>query len=354
MLTRTKNLGPRSARREMSRLPSTPGARMASAADYESIQSFLECAYGLPRNFFPDTYPCFWRKENTDYSRIHLLEDDGEIVSLVRVFPLDLVLGRARIRVGGIGAVATLPECRGKGHMQRLMQHAIEQMKREGFPLSILWGDRHRYQAFGYETAGRMLSLTITRRGLDKCGIEPLRPRRYKGQPDLLSQIRHAYESHPCRRARTPLEFQLTCEHKHLLLYGAPRHQPFGYLGLLHESNRYSLAEYGGDPATVLRIARHLMGHYRLDSLIFPVPGLQPVPLPFADAASERRVESTGMIKILDLARTVQLLRLRGEDRPGIRLSALRAMSELEQVETLFGTAGNSPLNLFVWSLDHV
>ena len=101
----------------------------AEPKDYGEIQRFLEDAYGHSYNFFPNTYPAVWRKETTDYHHIYLIREEKMIVSLVRLFPLDLTLGPISIKVAGIGGVATSPSVRGKGYMNQLMEHAIAKMK---------------------------------------------------------------------------------------------------------------------------------------------------------------------------------------------------------------------------------
>ena len=92
--------------------------------DYIRLMRFLEKSYNHSYNFFPLKYPHVWEEETTDYE-------------------------------GGIGGVATLQPCRGKGFMTSLMRHTLKIMEERGYPFSILLGDRQRYGVFGYETCGR-------------------------------------------------------------------------------------------------------------------------------------------------------------------------------------------------------
>jgi hypothetical protein len=112
-----------------------------------------------------------------------VLVKDGKIVCHVGLFPLEVVADGARVTLGGIGGVATLPEKRGKGHMARLLSHVIALMHEKGIPASVLWGDRQRYRPFGWESAGQTITVTLTERSLSKSGasadstVEEVAPR---------------------------------------------------------------------------------------------------------------------------------------------------------------------------------
>ncbi len=56
----------------------------------------------------------------------------GRIVGHVEVVPRDLLIGQASVRGAVIDRVAVLPECRGAGHGQRLVQAAEERMRQSG------------------------------------------------------------------------------------------------------------------------------------------------------------------------------------------------------------------------------
>lgn len=328
--------------------------RTATEMDYDGIQRFLEDAYGLTRDFFPLSYPCFWRRSDLDCRHIYLIEEEAQVVSLVRVFPLQLVLDDVRVAVGGIGGVATAPRCRGKGYMGQLLNHAVSQMKAEGFPLSILGGDRHRYFPFGYEMGGKMITITMTRRGLDSCRLEPIHVTRYADQAAMLSQITRAYQGHVYRRERTEREFILNYQHSRLVLYCGGDGERFGYLGLFFDWGSYSVAEFGGDPNTVLAIACQAAERHGISSFAFQFPNWKSVPPIMRQAASSWKVENSTQIKILDLEETLRRFRSQAGGRSTLDIADLTHLSETEQVEALFGTASDAPFNLFVWPLDRI
>jgi predicted N-acetyltransferase YhbS len=62
-------------------------------------------------------------------------------------------IGRARVRVGGIGNVATHADFRERGFMTRTGQASIDAMRDAGYDLSILYGRPNFYHRFGYVRA---------------------------------------------------------------------------------------------------------------------------------------------------------------------------------------------------------
>ncbi len=322
----------------------------AVKADYAAIQKFLEDAYNHATDFFPLHYPWCWREENTDYAHTYLIREGAQIVSLVRMFPLDLSLGGVQIRIGGIGGVSTNPTCRGKGYMSQLLQHAINQMKAEQMPVSILWGDQHRYQTFGYQTAGKAVTLTISRRGLEKMRVPPLDSVRFQGQPELLSQMMQAYHAHGFHRRRTAEEFRLACRHPELLLFCTHAKDPFAYLGLMNGSP----VEYGGDMQSVLGLTAQLMARLGRWTMDFRFPHWEAVPQSVRAAAGTWKIEPAGQIRILDLEKTLAWFAPQAPGGIIPPLQKLRAMTDTQQVEALFGTTHGSPFNILVWPLDNI
>jgi len=326
----------------------------AEPKDYEEIQRFLEDAYGHSYNYFPNAYPTVWRKETTDYRHTYLIREEKKIVSLVRLFPLDLILGPISVKAAGIGGVASSPSARGKGYMNQLMKYAAARMKEEGFPISVLGGDRHRYQAFGYENAGKTLNLTITQRGFRKAGLKSIIPERYQGEKDLLTKIITSYENHPYRKVRTKEEYVSLYQKPGLLLFCADNGCDFGYLVLSDKSGRNSCVEFGGNSVTILGIAGYAMERFGLSSLNFFFPEKSIIPEPILQAASEWNITSSTMLKIVDLENTVSLFTAQSEKGKIPDIYSLKTLTETEQVSALFGTFPGSPFNIFLWPLDHI
>ncbi|MCX7599132.1 MAG: GNAT family N-acetyltransferase, partial [Armatimonadetes bacterium] len=191
--------------------------RTVQPEEREEFLRFLERCYGHGRGFFERAYPdrCC---AGEDASRTLLvIEKNGQIVSHVGIFEMDVVVGPARFKCGGIGGVATLPEERGHGYMSRLMQEAVRRMREGGWPLSVLWGDRQRYSSFGYESAGLLYVLRVTRRGL---GWEKIQPAPIE-EPDARDSatvefLRQAHATMEYRVERPRLDLQVLRPHVRL------------------------------------------------------------------------------------------------------------------------------------------
>ena len=74
----------------------------------------------------------------------------GEEVARLRILDRRMRLGAGWVRIGAIAGVKTKPRQRGKGYARELMEAAIEYMREQGYPLSILFGIPDFYHRFGY------------------------------------------------------------------------------------------------------------------------------------------------------------------------------------------------------------
>lgn len=94
-----------------------------------------------------NSYPGF-RPEHT---RITLA--DGRIVGALRLTTETLQIGEARLKMGGIGWVTTVPEYRRRGVASRLLRETMAFMKAQRYHVSMLFGIPDFYQQFGYVTS---------------------------------------------------------------------------------------------------------------------------------------------------------------------------------------------------------
>ena len=93
---------------------------------------------------------------------------DGELVSVVGVYPLPTRVLDREIRFCTVGNVATHPDYEGRGYMSLLLNSAMEIVKDEGYDACRLGGDRARYLRFGFELCGRNYSYYITQKNAKK------------------------------------------------------------------------------------------------------------------------------------------------------------------------------------------
>lgn len=103
---------------------------------------------------FPTLLPKLYRPENFRPEHHYVAREDGHVRALVGAYPVELRVLNETLRVRTVGAVSVHPYARRNGHMRRLMQSALEDMRRDNVDLSCLGGQRQRYQYFGYERAG--------------------------------------------------------------------------------------------------------------------------------------------------------------------------------------------------------
>lgn len=86
-----------------------------------------------------------------DVSRIGVLDD--RIVAHYGVWDYRMRVGSARLRTGGIGAVATHPDYRKRGLVSLVTRASIDAMTDAGYDMTLLFGIRNFYDRFGYVRA---------------------------------------------------------------------------------------------------------------------------------------------------------------------------------------------------------
>ncbi len=114
------------------------------------------------------------RKE--DRQKVELIIN-GESVSWLWIIDLNMRVGSAVLRIGGIGGVETKPEHRLKGYAAKVLEKSMQVMQEEGYDLSILFGIPNFYHRFGYIPVLPEYTLQILTRSAEKAGsVYSLRP----------------------------------------------------------------------------------------------------------------------------------------------------------------------------------
>lgn len=87
-----------------------------------------------------------------EYHREHtrMLLADGQLAACLCLFTHTIRIGEARIKMGGIGNVATAGPWRGKGCAALLMGDVMHYMKSHGYHLSMLFGIADFYYRWGF------------------------------------------------------------------------------------------------------------------------------------------------------------------------------------------------------------
>ena len=162
-----------------------PLVRIAAEEDVARITEIIVGAFSL------DNLPEKRRKQTElirdGFRDFLVLEDDGRVVSALRLGRDRLQIGRAVILKGELGHVGTDPTLQGRGYATALMNGAIAFMLDNGFHCTRLGGLMHFYSRFGYEP--------FIRRYVDF----PVRPEGIKGlswddmygmAPELQARVR--------------------------------------------------------------------------------------------------------------------------------------------------------------------
>lgn len=156
-------------------------------------------------------------------SNIHkvAVSDDGKLRAEIACLPQTVHVCGRTLRAGFIGTVSVHPRARGEGHMKALMNAWIDEL-RGSCDLSVLGGQRQRYQYFGYTHGGEQVAYHITEpnirhalRGADASpfsfaplaetpGAEALalslhnaRPARVEREPALFTEALSSYGARP-------------------------------------------------------------------------------------------------------------------------------------------------------------
>jgi predicted acetyltransferase len=163
----------------------------------------LEVCIDLWATVFPENQAFFQERLDFDPSYSEettwLAKVNEKIVAAVQIFPYYTSLDGLRLKVGGIGNVATLPEYRGRSLTQLILQRQSEWMARNGYDLSLLFtGINQFYEKVGWETVPHTSYTLDAQKGLKVVqtilGLEPsytVKPY----EPIFLDQIKEVHES---------------------------------------------------------------------------------------------------------------------------------------------------------------
>ncbi len=136
----------------------------AGSSDFDELMKMLLDAFksNNPGHAeFPELFPDIYRPDEEHMRWNHIIRQGGKIVGCVGVLPIAINACGRKVEIPGIGGVSCLPECRGQGVMETIMDDALKTMVDKGYGFSWLAGDRRRYQRWGYEVASNQLMYEI-------------------------------------------------------------------------------------------------------------------------------------------------------------------------------------------------
>ena len=129
----------------------------AKLDDLDDIMDFVDFVFShdsAPHDFMallPKLYKHEYFMEGIHY----LARENGKIKAAAGAYPMKMEFsGGPSLPGRGIGMVSVHPRSRSKGYMKKIMNMALEDMRKEKIVFSCLGGQRQRYEYFGYAPVG--------------------------------------------------------------------------------------------------------------------------------------------------------------------------------------------------------
>ncbi len=189
--------------------------RVATEADRDKYIDFANLVFSMahrPHDFKAMLPKVYGDGKETAYMQNLALDEAGNLRGLIAVMPNEMTVLGEVLKTGYLGTVSVHPYARGEGHMKKLMGMALDGMRAGGCDLTMLGGQRQRYEYFGYTRGGVSYSYaaspTNVRHALfdvDTSDIEICEIHADEGEAIAAACALHATK--PCRSARTPENF---------------------------------------------------------------------------------------------------------------------------------------------------
>lgn len=121
--------------------------------EYKEVLRFLDITFKRP---FKRLIPSLYGDDSSMPYHYVLRGENGKINGAVCAYPGEIDLGgEYPLKILDIGMVATRKSARGQGIMVSLVNHAIEEYRKNGVELVCLTGRRKRYEHLGFYPGGR-------------------------------------------------------------------------------------------------------------------------------------------------------------------------------------------------------
>ena len=281
-------------------------ARPEEREDYIDLANY---AFGID---FEKLLPKVYHDQDQSYAITKVAEDEeGRLVSEVAVLPQTVRSGGHALCAGYLGIVSVHPRARGKGHMKALMDRWLDEM-RGSCDLSVLDGQRQRYEYFGYTSGGIQWTYTINRsnichalRDVDASGIafEPLFHQ--KGMETFAVRLNEARPAYVSRDAEN-IQRILTSYHQtpFAIMEGG---KPVGYF--LSNQQATEISEMAlSDSGSVERIVKAYFDRFSVETMTIRLPESdREFNTAFSLFAESYRVEPSGMFNIFQFANVLEM-----------------------------------------------
>ena len=247
-------------------MPDVDGPRLMTNEEYDETMALVDHVFNNQPGGFQRVNPHSYNPDAPEHHAV--VRVDGKVVSHVGCTPQHLVVGSdAPVECWGITGVATHPRHRGNGYMSALMNFWAERMGESDVPLANLFGDRVRYQRFGYEIAGRQCSFSISERSMPDTDVSEDTIRQYTGDREDLALIRRFHERDTLRVRRNPDNHRAFFEREDLETLIYEDSGTVAYIGFNRSGAGKNLIEVGGDADGIHTLLAYLFETYDTESI---------------------------------------------------------------------------------------
>lgn len=296
-------------------------------------------------------------------------DSEGRLLGCAGLRIARLKTANGPLPVALIGAVATDPSARGQGLASRLISEAIEQARREGAAMILLWGSEHSlYARFGFELCGTQVRVALAELSAPRVGAAV----RTGWNPSILSSLMTQRPGGLCLDPAQDAAW-ISAHRNVRWFWAGDEREPLAYAALGRGIDlAHMVHEWGGDREALTEIFSAILTEDSEAQLLAPPALLRFYGWEGASAVSER----LALVKILDPTRVFAAyhpnIALEAEAQatswrirfPQLNAQAADELSAAELTRLLFGPGdvelmkGASaltpllPLPLWVWGLD--
>ena len=280
--------------------------RRSRAAEYGEVLEFIAGQFNAPVESFAGMSHIYAPQPSV-MRQTYLAVRDDRTVGAYGIFARRLRAGAAELAAAGIGGVCTDRTRRGRGVMAFMIEAGDRIMRDAGIDVACLGGDRFRYGAFGWDGGGRIHSFRLTRRCLERNGMQPGPVRRYRASTDW-ARLRRAHDALRYRLVRPKSYFSRVIGRPGLNVLVSDKPRKFAY-AIYRDPDR--LEEVAGHPDGIGAIVRRQLVRGELD-VVHVDTGPEDSDLfrwlVRCGEHSRPHIWGSWQIKILDLASTLRKL----------------------------------------------
>lgn len=281
-------------------------------SEFEELIEFVDLCYpgDKEKGGLLAGWPHCYLRDGGKFREHIIIKEDNKIVSHVGCINQILSVNNEEFRIIGISGVATHPEFRNQGLMSKLFNYCIKRMEEEKIPISVLGGDRQRYNNFGFENGVRQLVFTVTPRSINSLELKENKFKifKYHGEFELLQSIIKIHEKEKLMVKRTKEMYQLLMNRNGINVFLSTNKRNWSYVVTDINDNEKicSITEFGGDNECMKNIISYLFKGNKFENIIICSPVQHYLNQLFFKISSGFEIKPLCMIKIVNLKETLE------------------------------------------------